>query len=102
MTTWKMITGTVQVLGMTLKVATRKELRVGDEILTAGGYPMTPTEGKRVTEAKRMTLDVTLTSVTAVDRKRKLVYLGGRAEPLDVSRTGPCLIRPRYPSLPNR
>lgn len=80
---------------MHLNVATRKDLRVGDDVLTAAGFPMTPCEGKRVTEAKRMALDVTLQSVTSVDRKRKLVYLGGRAKPLDVSRTGPCLIRRR-------
>jgi len=93
MTTWKMLTGTVEVLGMHLSVATRNDLRVGDEVLTAAGYPMTPTVGKRLTEAKRMALDVTLLSVTSVDRKQKLVYLGGRVKPLDVSRTGPCLIR---------
>lgn len=96
MTTWKMLTGSVEVLGRQLRVATTKDLKVGDEVLTANGRPLTPCEGKRVTEAKRIAEDVTMLSVTSVDRQRKLVYLGGRAGPLDVSRTGPCLIRPIY------
>lgn len=93
MTTWKMLTGSVEVLGRHLEIATKKDLRVGDEVLTANGYPMSPSEGKRLTEAKRMSQDVTMLMVISVDRKQKLVHLGGRAEPLDVSRTGPCLIR---------
>jgi hypothetical protein len=95
----RLLTGQVEVLGTTYRITTSKELRVGDEVLVKKPSKrhllgvVSPTEAKRLTDSQRIANDVTVMTVSSVDRRAKRVHLNGTSEPLHIDRTAPCVVR---------
>lgn len=93
-----LLTGYMEVFGVSFKITTSKNLRVGDRVMTfarGGRFPrwfVTPSTARTLSEAKRVDYDVQISVVACVDKKNGWVLVGGFPDRFSLDRTSPCLI----------